>query len=83
MPNVSTAAAVAPVIVRLPDCVSGEGLAATVNDTDPVPLPVAPDVMLIQLSLLTADHEQPAAALTVRLPFPPAAGMDALAGEME
>jgi len=82
-PNVNTAAAVVPVIVMLPDCGSGEGLAATVNDTDPAPLPVAPDVMLTQLSLLTADHEQPAAVVTVRLPFPPVAGIEALAGEME
>jgi hypothetical protein len=38
--------------------------AATVNATDPPPLPLAPDVMVIHDSLLVAVHVQPLAVET-------------------
>ena len=49
----------------------------------PLPLPDAPAVTVIQPALLTADHVQPAPAVTVMLPAPPAAAGEALLGEIE
>lgn len=39
----------------------------------PAPFPDAPDVMVIQPALGVAVHGQPAWAVTVKLPLPPAA----------
>lgn len=72
-----------PVTVMVPDRGSGEGLAAAVKETEPLPIPVAPVVMAAQLALLTADQEQPVPAVTVRLPVPPLAGIEELVGAME
>jgi hypothetical protein len=40
--------------------------------TDPLPLPVAPALMVSQLALLVAVHPQPLGALTATVPLPPA-----------
>jgi hypothetical protein len=48
-------------------------LAATVNCTVPLPLPLAPAVMVIQASLLTAVQTQPAPAVTLTELDPPLA----------
>src|SRR5690348_16140538 len=46
--------------------------AAMLNWTDPPPLPVAPAVSVIHGTLLEAVHVQPALAVTVTVPLPPA-----------
>jgi hypothetical protein len=49
-------------------------LAATVKVTDPLPLPVAPEVTVIHCTLLAAVHAHPTAAVTVTgVPAPPVA----------
>lgn len=51
-------------------------LAATVNATDPLPEPLAPEVTEIHDALLAAVHTQPVAAVTVTgAPAPPVAAM--------
>ena len=54
--------------------------AATVNATDPLPLPLAPDVTVIQPALLLAVQAQLVPADTAVLPDPPAAAIEALVG---
>ena len=51
-----------------------EGLAATAKATVPLPLPLLPEVICTQPTLLTAVHAQPESAVTLTLPVPPAAG---------
>ena len=54
------------------------------KETLPLPVPLAPAVTVIQASLLTAVHEQPAVAVTVTVgPFPPSGLIDALDGLIE
>jgi hypothetical protein len=51
-----------------------DGLDATVKSTEPFPLPLDPDVTVIQGSLLTEVHVQPLAVATATVgPIPPAA----------
>jgi hypothetical protein len=57
--------------------------AATLNPTEPLPLPLAPLVTVIQLTLAAADHGQPAPAVTFVDPLPPAAVADRLVDESE
>lgn len=47
--------------------------AATVKLTVPLPLPLLPALIVIQLSLLVAVHVQPAVVVIFELPLPPAA----------
>jgi len=50
----------------------------------PLPLPLLPDVIVIQETLLLADQVHPLPALTEKLPLPPPAGMlGLLVGEIE
>jgi hypothetical protein len=58
------------------------GLAATLKPTGPLPLPLAPLVTVIQLSLLAADHAQPVPDVTLVDPVPPAATTDKLFDEI-
>ena len=51
-------------------------VAAAMNATLPLPVPVVPAVTVSQVALLTAVHGQVAPAVTVMLPLPPAAGID-------
>jgi hypothetical protein len=46
----------------------------------PLPVPLAPEVMVIQLTLLAAVRVQPLWVVTVTEPVDPAAGTVALAG---
>ena len=55
-------------IVRVPDRVDVLGLAATLKPADPLPLPLAPLVIVIQLAFETAVHVQPVPAVTPTLP---------------
>jgi hypothetical protein len=61
---------VAPAIVSVPVRLAAV-FDATLNDTEPSPVPVAPPVTVIHALLLTAVHGQPDVAATVMLPVPP------------
>ncbi len=74
---------VLPAMVIVPDLELLRLFAATEYFTVPLPLPLLPDVTVIQLLLLAAVQEQPAVAVTLTLPVPPLASKDLLAGEME
>ena len=51
-----------------------DGLDATENVTEPLPLPIAPDAIVSQEALLVAVHVQPLAAETLTVgPAPPPA----------
>ena len=59
-------------------------LAAAVNDTDPLPVPVAPAVIVSHGALLVAVHAQPAVVVTATgPPAPPPDAIDALGGAIE
>jgi hypothetical protein len=74
---------VCPAMVTVPVRKAVVGLAATVYPTDPLPLPLAPEVTVIQLALLTPVHAQPADVVTVTVPVPPPATTDCVVGEIE
>ena len=60
-----------PAIVSEP-LLALEGLDATENATEPLPLPINPDVIVIQEALLAAVHVHPLAAETLTVgPAPP------------
>ena len=56
--------------------------ASAVSDTVPFPEPPTPAVTVIQESLLTAVQLQPAGAVTVTVPPPPAEAKTCDAGEI-
>lgn len=68
-----------PAMVSVADRDVDAVLAATLKATVAVPLPLAPDVIVIQPAGLAADHAQPLTAFTVTDPVEPAAGTEALA----
>jgi hypothetical protein len=59
---------------------AGPSVPATVYETAPLPVPLAPPVMVIQGTGLAADQVQPFAAVTVARPVPPAAAMFSCVG---
>jgi hypothetical protein len=71
-----------PAIVNAPVRCTLTVLGATLNVTVPLPLPFAPAVMVIQLRVLDAVQAQPAPAVTLADPVPPAAGTDCELGEI-
>ena len=56
---------------------------AALNWTVPLPVPLAPEVIVSQEALLVAVKAQPAGAVTATLPVPPAAGTLVLVGAIE
>jgi hypothetical protein len=58
-------------MVMVPVRVPAVVLLDTVNATDPLPVPLAPEVMEIQSALLDAVHAQPEGAVTATVPLPP------------
>ena len=58
-------------MVILPVRADEFGLFARKKPTVPGPLPVAPEVMVIQLALLAADQEQAGCVVTAAVPFRP------------
>lgn len=58
-------------------------LAATLNPTEPFPVPAAPDVTVIHTALLTAVHAQAAVVVTFSVPVLAAAGAFRLVGASE
>ena len=63
-------------MVRVPLRALVDVLAATVNAFDPLPLPVAGGVIVIQGAWLAAVHAQPGFVAMATLLPPPAPGMD-------
>ena len=60
-----------PAIVSVPVRADVDPLAAMLNVVVPLPLPLAPAVMVIQDALLVAFQVHPLPAVTVVLPVPP------------
>jgi hypothetical protein len=56
-------------------------LAAALNVTVPLPVPLAPPVTVSHVALLTAVHVQPVPAVTPTEPVPPPATTDALVAD--
>ena len=69
-------------MVRVPDRVPPV-VEAAVYCTVPLPLPLAPEPIVIQGALLVAVHAQPAAVVTATLPVPPPAATVAAPGAIE
>jgi hypothetical protein len=59
----------------------GPFVAATANETVPVPAPVAPLASVIHGTSLAADQSHPAVEVTVTVPFPPAAPIASVSGD--
>jgi hypothetical protein len=57
-------------------------LTATLNATDPLPVPLAPDVTVIHDAPLLADHWHPLCVVTAIEPGPPSAVTSLLVGAM-
>jgi hypothetical protein len=74
---------VAPAIVSVPVRCVVAVLAATLKETVPLPVSLAPAVTVIQELLLTAVHAHVLPAVTVALPVPPAATTDWLVGDTD
>jgi hypothetical protein len=55
---------------------------AALNPTVPLPVPVAPDVMVSHGTLLLAVHAHALVVVTVTVPVPPSTGMFWLVGEI-
>ena len=71
---------VRPAIVSVP-IRSAPVFAAIVKSTAPLPLPLAPEVIINHVALLPAVHAQPAIVVTITVvPVPPAAPIDWLDG---
>jgi hypothetical protein len=68
------------VIVLVRDAVLA--FAAAVKPAEPLPDPVAPDVIVIHVSVVDAVQLQPAGAVTVIVPVPPPATTDCDVGEI-
>ena len=64
---------VSPPTVTVPIRAVVAVLAATLSDTEPLPVPVAPAVTVIQLALLVAVRAHPVVPVTVSDTGPPAA----------
>ena len=73
---------VCPATVSVPVRWLALALAATPNVTDPEPLPGLPAVTVRKAAWLTAVHEHPPPAATVRLKLPPPDGTEIDVGEM-
>ena len=72
-----------PATLMLPVRAAPVLFAATVNATEPFPLPLAPDVTVIQASLrLAVQLQLVPVADTVILPDPPAAAIEVFVGLM-
>ncbi len=68
-----------PAIVTVP-LRAAPVLAATLNPTVPLPVPVAPDVTVIHAAFDVAVHPHAEPAVTATVPVPPLAPTDSLAG---
>ena len=57
--------------------------AATVNATEPLPLPLVPLAIVIHDTFEDAVHAHPLLLVTVTVPLPPVASTDWVVGEIE
>jgi hypothetical protein len=74
---------ICPAIVTVPVRAT-PAFAATVNDTVPLAVPLAPDAIEIHATVLTAVHGQPVEAVTdTDVPADPVEGTDSLDGLTE
>jgi hypothetical protein len=73
---------VCPAIVAVP-VLAAPPFCATARRTGPVPLPEAPDSIVIQGAWLAETHAHEAPAVTVTIDVPPAADIASLAGAIE
>ena len=73
---------VLPATVNVPVRGVDAVVAAAVKLTDPLPVPLAPALMVSHATLLVADHPHPAPAVTPTVPLPPAAATDCDTGEI-
>jgi hypothetical protein len=71
-----------PAIASVADRTVVLGFAATAKPADPLPVPLAPLVIVTHDTGDVADHAQPEGAVTVTVPVPPPAAIDALDGEI-
>jgi hypothetical protein len=71
---------VCPATVKVPVLCDVFEFAATEYETVPLPLPLAPEVTVIQAAFEEAVHAQPPPAVTVPVNAPPAAEIDCVAG---
>jgi hypothetical protein len=72
---------VSSAIVKMPVRDTEVGFTATVKPTVPLPLPLVPEVMVTQATLLVEVHPQPAVVDTVPVPVVPLPGDVKLFGE--
>jgi hypothetical protein len=73
---------VRPAIVTVPVLFFLPGASVTLYATVPLPVPLAPDVTVIQSTLLLAVHAQPLAVDTATVPLP-APDIETLVGLIE
>jgi len=71
-----------PAMVRVPER-APPVLAATLNPTEPFPLPFAPEVTATHPALLLAVQVQPLPVDTATVPVPPVAAIGELVGLIE
>jgi hypothetical protein len=71
-----------PPIVSVPLRAVLPAFGATEYPTVPLPLPLAPEAIVIQVALLRAVQEHALGAVTATLPLPPTAATEALVGEI-
>jgi hypothetical protein len=57
--------------------------AVRLRATDPLPVPVAPEVTVIHAALLVAVHEHPSPVITLTVPWAASGPMLASVGEIE
>ncbi len=74
---------VCPATVRVPVLEEVVVLAVTEKAVEPLPLPLLPEDMVIQVALLEAVQEQPVGAVIPTLPVPPLEPEVALVEERE
>jgi len=72
-----------PAMVSVPERELVVPLAATEKVVVPLPVPLAPAVIVIQVAPLVAVQLQPLVAVTLELPLPPPDENEALEGEIE
>jgi hypothetical protein len=72
-----------PAIVIEPKRVEAVAFPCTLKPTVPLPVPLAPDVTVMNGALLDDVHAHPVVVVTVTEPGPPAPGIDCVPGEIE
>ena len=82
LPAVCVTVKVRPAMVSVPVREDVVELAWTLKPALPLPVPLAPDVTVMNEELLTAVQAHPVVVVTVDEPVPPPAAIDCVVGEM-